>query len=357
MQKSSTAIICLSPNSGGMEINAMKLAQKLSPYSNITLIAKENSFIQNNHAKYTHNSKVDIETIDFHSSISFSIYSRTKEVIKKNSIKNVIFFGASELKSLYFAFIGLGINLIIVHSTTKSTPKKGLFHRLIYSDVNWHVAICKHLENNVKRIIPFGEKSRLKVIYSSFDIKKIQKNTDDKVLTILHTGRIAKGKGQLDAIKACKSLFENNIEFKFFVVGGFENDAYKNKFMNLYNELPYKDEIVLSGFTDNVESYIARSDIFLFPSYGEGLSNAFVEALSNNLVCISYDNTSFPEFKELGFYTHLVENKNIDELSKKLLDVSINIESEKLRSEQNYELAKNIFSIQKEIESYLEIMI
>lgn len=357
MHKSSTAIICLSPNSGGMEINAMKLAQKLSPYSNITLIAKENSFIQNNHSKYIQNSQVKIETIKFSSSISFSIYSRTKELIKKHNIKNVIFFGASELKSLYFAFLGLDINLIIVHSTTKSTPKKSFFHKLIYSDVNWHIAICKHLEKNVKKIIPFGEKSRLKVIYSSFDIKKIQKSTDDKILTILHTGRIAEGKGQADAIRACKSLFENNIEFIFFVVGGFENDAYKNKFMDLYNDLPYKDKIILVGFTNDVESYIAKSDIFLFPSYGEGLSNAFVEALSNNLVCISYDNTSFSEFKELGFYTHLAKDRDIDELSKKLLFVSKNIDNEKLKAEPNFELAKNVFNTQEEIDSYLEILV
>lgn len=357
MQKSNTAVICLSPNSGGMEINAMKLAQKLSPYSNITLIAKKNSFIENSHSKYIKNKNISIETIDFNFSISFSIYSRTREFIKKQNIKNVIFFGASELKSLYFALLGLDINLIIIHSTTKSTPKNSFFHKLIYSNVNWHIAICKHLESNVKKIIPFGEKSRLKVIYSSFDIKKIQKSTDDKILTILHTGRIAEGKGQTDAIRACKSLFENNIEFIFFVVGGFENDAYKNKFMDLYNDLPYKDKIVLVGFTNDVESYIARSDIFLFPSYGEGLSNAFIEALSNNLVCISYDNTSFSEFKELGFYTHLVKDRDIDELSKKLLFVSQNIDDEELRSEPNFELAKNIFNTQQEIDSYLEILV
>lgn len=356
MHKNNTAVICLSPNSGGMEINAMKLAQKLSPYSNITLIAKKNSFIENNYTKYMLNSKIDIETIDFRSSLSFSIYSKTKEFIKKHNIKNVIFFGASELKSLYFAFLGLDINLIIVHSTTKSTPKKSFFHRLIYSDVNWHIAICKHLEKNVKKIIPFGKKSRSKVIYSSFDIEERQKAKSD-ILTILHIGRIAYGKGQTDAISACRSLVENKIDFEFLIVGGYENEKYKEEFLNLYGKIPYKKKIKLVGFTNDVKTFITKSDIFLFPSYGEGLSNAFIEALSSNLVCISYDNTSFSEFKELGFYTHLVKDRDIDELSEKLLFVSRNIDSEKLKSEPNFELAKNVFNIQQEIDSYLEILV
>ncbi|MDD3505789.1 MAG: glycosyltransferase [Sulfurimonas sp.] len=356
MQKSNTAVICLSPNSGGMEINAMKLAQKLSPYSDITLIAKQNSFIEDSHSKYIKNDNISIETIDFSSSISFSIYSRTKELIKKYNIKNVIFFGASELKSIYFALLGHDINLIIVHSTTKSTPKKSFFHRLIYSDVNWHIAICKHLEKNVKKIIPFGKKSRSKVIYSSFDIEKAQKTQND-LLTILHIGRIAHGKGQTDAISACKSLVENNIDFEFLIVGGYENEKYKEEFLNFYDNITYKEKIKLIGFTDDVKKFISKSDIFLFPSYGEGLSNAFIEALSSDLVCISYDNTSFSEFKELGFYTHLIKDRDIDELSNKLLFVSKNIDNEKLRSEPNFELAKNIFNTQQEVDSYLEILI
>jgi len=71
----------------------------------------------------------------------------------------------------------------------------------------------------------------------------------------------------------------------------------------------YKEHIKLVGFTNDVQSYLNRSDIFLFPSYGEGLGNAFIEALSNNLVCISYNNTSFSELQNLGFYFKMCEER------------------------------------------------
>ncbi|MEA3373149.1 MAG: lipopolysaccharide biosynthesis protein, partial [Campylobacterota bacterium] len=128
------------------------MAEKLAPYSKTVLIAKTGHFIANEVA-----SKRDdffLETISFNSNLSLSIIFGARKIIKKYDIKNVIFFGASELKSLYFSFLGLDINLIIRHGTTKSTPKKDWFHRLIYSKVNYHIAICEHLANNVKEIIP-----------------------------------------------------------------------------------------------------------------------------------------------------------------------------------------------------------
>lgn len=55
--------------------------------------------------------------------------------------------------------------------------------------------------------------------------------------------------------------------------------------------------------------------MFLFPSYGEGFGNAFIEAISFGCKAISYDNTTFKEFKELGFDFNIVENKNIERIT------------------------------------------
>ena len=225
--KQPTAIICLSPYAGGMEIDSIKLAKKLSNYSKVVVIAKSGYFIESKKDEYIGFNDIKLETISFRSSLGLSIILQARKIIKKYDIKNIIFFGASELKSLYFSFFGLNINLIVRHGTTKSRPKKDWFHRLIYSDVNYHVSICKHLENNVKYIIPFGKQTKSKLIYSSFEFDEPKHIKQDK-LTLLHIGRIAHGKGQVDAIKACEILVENNIDFVFNIVGGFDEN-YKKK--------------------------------------------------------------------------------------------------------------------------------
>lgn len=354
MNKQSTAIICLSHHSGGMEIDSIKLAKKLSAHVPITLIAKTNCFIAKSKDDYAGYNNIELETVSFRSSMSLSIVLGVRRIVREKGIKNVIFFGASELKSLYFSFLGLDVNLIIRHGTTKSTPKKDWFHRLIYSNVNYHVAICKHLQKNVEQIIPFGKETRSILIYPSFEFEDEYKMPHEK-LTLLHVGRIVPGKGQGDAIEACRVLYENGIDFVFYLVGGF-NAKYKARFMEQYASLPYKDKIVLAGFTTNVAAYYAKSDIFLFPSYGEGFGNAFVEALGNGLVCICYNNTSFPEFRALGCHFHLAGNKDVHGLCSELLHVSKNIKNETKLSQPNVSLVKDLFVVKREVEQYLEIL-
>lgn len=349
-RKNPTAIICLSPNSGGMEIDAIKLAKKLSSHTLITLIAKQDCFIANSKNDYIGYNSIELETIPFLFSISPSIIFRVRRIIQEKGIKNIIFFGASELKSLYFSFLGLNMNLIVRHGTNKSAPKKDWFHKLIYSDVHYHVAICKHLQKNVDFIIPFGQKSQSKLIYSSVNLPNCHPIKSD-CFTLLNVGRIEARKGQADAIKACNILYEKGIDFHFYLAGGIA-PKYHTIFMDFYNSLPYKDKITLVGHTPNVIDYYAKADLFLFPSYGEGLSNAFLEALSCGLECIAYDNTSFPELKELGLDFHLVENKNIDQLSHTLLHCAQN----RSINQGNITKIAEKFSTQAEIKQYLELL-
>ena len=349
INKKPIAIICLSPNAGGMELDAISFTKKLSPFIRTTLIIKENSFM---HEKLK-NATLNYETINFKKMFSPSIISNTRKIIQKYGVKNVVFFGASELRSLYFAFLGLDINLIIRHSTTKSSPKKDWFHRLIYSDVNYHISTSKHLEKNVQYIIPFGENSKSKMIYSSLSFTE-PTHVNHDTLTLVHTGRITNGKGQTDAIRACKGLVDNGIDFKFYIIGGFEED-YKDEFLEFYEKIPYKDKIILVGFTNDVPSYLNSEDIFIFPSYGEGLSLSFREALAKNMVCISYGNTSFPELKELGLEFNLVEDQNVNELTQVLLETAKNIDTYK--NLNNYEIMKNEFSEEKELNNYFKIFL
>lgn len=86
------AIVCLSPYSGGMEIDSIKLAKKLSFDTKIVLVAKEGKFIANQSSDYVGFNGISLETINFKSSISLSIVFRMREIIKKYDIKNVIFF-------------------------------------------------------------------------------------------------------------------------------------------------------------------------------------------------------------------------------------------------------------------------
>lgn len=354
------AILCFSPYQGGMEIDSIRLYNKLKHIydkNNIWLICKDGTFI---HDRASHDKEIfKWCSIKFRSMFSFSLIFKLRDFIKKNNINNLIFFGASEMRSIYFAILGLNVNLIVRHGTTKSHAKKDIFHRLIYSKVSHYVGISKHLVNNINEVFPLTNKTKVNLIYSSLKFPNLSIRTikeQNGVVNIIHVGRLTKGKGQDVAIRVCSALYDAGIAFKQVIVGS-GDEKYKEMLVNMLALLPYKDSVVFHGYTEDVFHILGSSDVFLFPSAGEGLPNALIEALSCGLVCIVYSNTVFPEIFDLGFYGHVIENGNEHLLSKALVSVCKNIDREIESAKNNIDLAGRIFSEDREVAEYDKILI
>jgi len=352
--------MCFSSGSGGMELDAIKLARMLGKEMEVVLLCKEGEFIHHSHQGV--NTGYSLEPVAFSSRIfSLSMLLRVRSLIKQYSFDNVVFFGASELKTLYFSFLGFNVNLLIRHGTTKSKAKTDWFHRLIYSRVNYHIALSKHLLNNVKYIVPVTGKASYKIIRPSYEIASkneslAEPESKDK-LFITHVGRVAPGKGQVDAVRACKELYNKGINFQFDILGGLESDVYVQALNAEIGADDFSSRIRVRGHVTNVTEYLQATDIFLFPSSGEGMSNAFIEAMHYSAVCIVYDNTVFPEFVEMGFYIHLVKDRDVDALSQVLIDVALDIDNEKQRSKINIELARDYFQVERELSDWQGVLI
>ena len=127
------------------------------------------------------------------------------------------------------------------------------------------------------------------------------------------------------------------------------------EFANFYKEIEYKDKIKFIGFTNEVDKYFVKADIFLFPSYGEGFGNAFIESIAYGCKAISYENTTFIEFKNLGFEFAIVENKNIEQLKIALLNTAKGLVEVDLN--KNINLLKNNFLEKIEIQKYLDVLV
>jgi len=281
-----------------------------------------------------------------------------RKFLRQYAPANVIFFGASELKTLYFSFLGFDINLLIRHGTTKSRPKTDWFHRLIYSRVNFHIALSRHLLDNVKKIVPVSKIADYRIIYPSFDIRTYESapGVDDPVIRIVHVGRVADGKGQVDAVYACRRLRERAIDFSFDVLGDFEDASVVSALKTEITANDLERQVYLHGHVTNVDDYLRFADIFLFPSAGEGMPNAFIEAMYYDTVCITYNNTVFPEFLEMGFYLHIVANGDRDALARRLVDVAENLQAEKDKSRVNASLVERYFRQQRELADWDSVL-
>ena len=355
--KQRTAVICLSMVNGGMELASVKLSKLLSTNIDIELICKKDSFIA---SKKNQLNELNIKTheVSFRSNLSISLIKQIRDILIQRKIKNVIFLGASEMKSLFFSTRKLDINFIIRQGSKKTTSKKDFFHKLFYSNVKYFVGNCNYMKNNILKILPISRNATVKRIYSSLKFSKsITFKTINDTLDLVHVGRVHPGKGQLDAIKACSILHENNIKFKVRFLGDIQDKKYFNLISEYTSKLAYKDSIEFVGYTEKVNEYLEKSDVFIFPSLGEGMSNAIIEALGYGLITLIYNDTSSPEFKDLGFNIHLSQDNTVDDLRKRLYKISQNLKEEKRKAELNHKKAISIFSLDRERNEYLELLI
>jgi len=357
IKKEPTALICLSHHIGGMELAATKLAKVLSSYLELTYIIKTDTFIHKECKNNNDYKSIKYETVNFSTTImSPTMIFSIRKIIKENDIKNVIFVGASEMKSLYFAFLGLDINLIVRHGTIKSRPKKDWFHTLVYSGVSTHVAISKYMSGNVAYIIPFAKQTKLKVIVPSLANRLSElDSTSNDTLKILHAGRVTSGKGIDNAILACQTLEDHNLKFQFDNFGPADS-KYTTQLESLLGSINYNSKVHINGFTDKIYDEYKKHDIFLFPTPDEGYGNVMMESISHGIIVLAFDNTAISNFGEMGFHIHLVKDGSLEALKERLLYIANNLEEEKKLAQQNIKKAKIVFSPEREAMEYIELL-
>jgi len=142
---------------------------------------------------------------------------------------------------------------------------------------------------------------------------------------------------------------EKNSELHF--VGDFSDPLYVAALRKTTASLGLQSYCKIESHINDISTFLSDGHIFLAPSYGEGFSNAFVEAMQAGLVCIVYLNTVFPEFQHQGFYFHAVETGDKEALAAKLIEVAQNLPQEIDKSASNVKLAYENFSAKRESET------
>lgn len=340
-------VLCLSHFAGGMELDAIKMARGLAGENISTLlVCKRDSFI----SRQAQQAGIQYQEIDFKTKLSLSLIWKLRRIVKSGNVKNIIFLGTSEIKSIYFSLLGLPqVQLIVRYGTTMSSSKKDLLHRWFYSRVNYHLCISEHLRKNIELIIPIARQASIGVTYTSTVF--LPESPVTPIKKAIHVGRIANGKGQLDALIAISGT-----ELPLKLVGAEDDPSYLAQLKAEIQKRKLETQVEIIGHHPYPQKLFHDASIFLFPSHGEGLSNALIEALGNGLICITYDNTVFPEFEKLGFHMHIARDKDIDHVRELINMVLNNFNQEIELSRRNISLAQVIFSQKNEIQRLSEIL-
>ena len=125
--------------------------------------------------------------------------------------------------------------------------------------------------------------SKTKLFYNIINKEKIYKlskdfkpyNDDFKGIRILTVGRLTKQKGQDIIPNIIKTLKDNNLKFKWYLIGDGELYSYVNKKIKGEN---IEEELILLGRKNNPYPYFKDCDIYVQPSRHEGYCLTLAEA-------------------------------------------------------------------------------
>jgi glycosyltransferase involved in cell wall biosynthesis len=84
----------------------------------------------------------------------------------------------------------------------------------------------------------------------------------------------------------------------------------------LAGELGVSEMVIFAGFVADIETVYTALDVFLFPSFFEGLGTSLLAAMSYEIPSVAFDCCAFGEIIENGKSGSLVETGNVEEIVK-----------------------------------------
>lgn len=165
---------------------------------------------------------------------------------------------------------------------------------------------------------------RSEVMKHAAEIKK-------DVFTFVFVGRIVRDKGINELCQAMDKL-SKSVQARLILVGNFEDslDSISDDARGIIKRNP-AIESVGPKYGDELLSYYAASDCFVFPSYREGFPNTVIEAGAMGLPSIVTDINGSREIIRQGENGVIVPSKDADALYEAMLNmVSDNIARDKM---------------------------
>lgn len=192
--------------------------------------------------------------------------------------------------------------------------------KLVWRQAEYVVTNSKGLTDLAKKSAP---QQTFLQIFNGVDTEFYQpgKRTDDdrkKEFKILLASRLSKRKGFKYAIKAFAKLQKKYANISMTIAGG-EGDAMV-ELKDQVTKLKLENKIKFSGAYLKEESpqIYNQADVFVMPSFNEGMSNNLLEALATGLPVLMTPTGGAEELIKDGENGYLIKMKDVDSIIEKL---------------------------------------
>jgi glycosyltransferase involved in cell wall biosynthesis len=187
--------------------------------------------------------------------------------------------------------------------------------------------------------------------------EKTGSRPDPSCLTILYLGHVGKAKGSFDLVGAAKILLQRTQTVTFELVG---HEQIPGDIEQLHNQVVNAglDQFIHIRAAVNGKEKIDLfrvADIFVYPSYHEGMPMAVMEAMACGLPIVATQVGGLPDLVHPGLNGILVPAGRPDELAKAIYQLVVDPQMRRSMRENSFRLAQENFDIETLVSRLLDI--
>jgi len=241
--------------------------------------------------------------------------------------------------------------------------------RKVIREVDQVLTVSRALKKTATNIqLP---KTDIKVVYNGCDFEKFTFKPDnrsrirnelgipEKECTFIFVGRISKFKGVFELKDAFIQIFKKNPHVHLIYVGdGPERGDIENGRIN--SKVRKKIHFVGTVDNKNVHRYLSAADVFVLPTYMEGMPNVVLEAMACRLPVIASNVGGIPEAIKDCQNGLLIEPKDVTSLINSMEFMLDHKPEVKKMGQMGYNVAKKKFSWKQNslqvIKSYKDVV-
>lgn len=181
----------------------------------------------------------------------------------------------------------------------------------------WKVQQVSLLRGGLGRDLEYFDPQKINHEYID-DFKESNKiKIDSKVVGFV--GRLVKEKGILDLFDAMRIVWEELPNVELVLIGDLDNSRNDAIDLNITKNIGFSSQCHFLGLKDNMPFYYSLMDIFVLPSYREGLPLSLIEASAMKIPCIATDIRGNRDVIKNNFNGLLVPSGSVDELAKAVI--------------------------------------
>jgi glycosyltransferase involved in cell wall biosynthesis len=210
-------------------------------------------------------------------------------------------------------------------------------------------AIIDLAQTNVSLLKDWGYKKQIYLETTVVDKNQVGEISENQIskkyyskdFNLLFLDRLEKAKGIYEALSAFVILKKRYPNLKMTIAG----DGEEAKNIKMYIKIKKIDNITMTGFINGKQKndVFNAADIYLFPSYGEGMPSSLIEAMAFGLPVVTRNVGGISDFFINNRNGYITESKDPVVLASMIELIITNIENAKAMALCNYKYAKEKF--------------